>query len=120
MAITRRNRTASPTPSDSSDALWESFDNYTSPAPSQTADLLGWESDSTDASVNPNNTTPTPQGRPAAPASVVEVSEDDFPTLVPSAPATATKPRAKTMKGKGKKKAVKEPGMTYIVFNHPF
>ncbi|KAJ7233782.1 hypothetical protein C8J57DRAFT_1532098 [Mycena rebaudengoi] len=109
MAFTRSNRTSSPTPSDSGDALWESFDDYTSPAPSQTADPLGWESDSTDASVNPDNTTPTPQGRPAAPTSVVEVSEDDFPTLVPSAPATATKPRAKTTKGKGKKKAVEEP-----------
>ncbi|KAJ7235963.1 hypothetical protein C8J57DRAFT_1248066 [Mycena rebaudengoi] len=109
MAFTRSNCTSSPTPSDSSDALWESFDDYTSPVPSQTTDLLSWESDSTDASVNPNNTTPTPQGRPAAPTSVVEVSEDDFPTLVPSAPATATKPHAKTTKGKGKKKAVEEP-----------
>ncbi|KAJ7820956.1 hypothetical protein B0H13DRAFT_2377640 [Mycena leptocephala] len=72
----------------------------------QTADALGWDSDSSEAPFGSANATPTPQAvRPSTPASVVEISREEFPPLAASAPATATKPRTKTSKGKGKKKA---------------
>jgi hypothetical protein len=104
MAVTRSNRTSSPTPSDSSDALWESFDDYTSPTPSQTADPLGWDSNASQVSINTDGATPTPQtARPSTPPSI-----DEFPPLTPT-PTAVMKPLAKA-KAKGKKKAVEEPG----------
>ncbi|KAJ7743969.1 hypothetical protein DFH07DRAFT_964001 [Mycena maculata] len=51
------------------------------------------------------NATPTPQTAcPSTPALVVEIPRDEFPPLEAPA-ATVTKPRAKTAKGRGKKKA---------------
>ncbi|KAJ7469162.1 hypothetical protein FB451DRAFT_1400725 [Mycena latifolia] len=108
MVSTRSTRTSSPTPSDSSEMYWQEIDNRTSvsPAPSQTADALGWDSDSSVAPMDSTNATPTPQtARPSTPASVVEISRDEFPPLEAPAPTTATKPRAKAAKDKGKKKA---------------
>lgn len=107
MVSTRSNRTSSPTPSDSSDVYWQEADHdNASPAPSQTADAFGWDSDSSEAPFSSANATPTPTAvRPSTPASVVEISREEFPPLVASTPATAIKPRTKTSKGKGKKKA---------------
>ncbi|KAJ7601263.1 hypothetical protein B0H17DRAFT_1155399, partial [Mycena rosella] len=86
---------------------WEEFDRITvSPAPSQTTNAAGWDSDSSAAPFDSVNTTLTPQTAcPSTPASVVEISREDFPPLEVPAPATATKSRAKPAKGKGKKKA---------------
>ncbi|KAJ7245836.1 hypothetical protein C8J57DRAFT_1476377 [Mycena rebaudengoi] len=99
MAITRNSaRTASPTPSDSSDVYWENFDDPSSPspAPSQTADAFGWESGSSPAPMDSNDATPTPQVAHTSPAaSVGEISRDDFPPLEPPAPTTTSKPRGK-------------------------
>ncbi|KAJ7920472.1 hypothetical protein B0H13DRAFT_185856 [Mycena leptocephala] len=88
---------------------YEDFDNAT-PAPSQTADALGWETDDNPAPTDPRDVTPTAQtARASTPASVVEISPEDFPTLQASAPATVTKPRAtkaaKSKKAKEKAKA---------------
>ncbi|KAJ7098418.1 hypothetical protein C8R44DRAFT_748246 [Mycena epipterygia] len=109
MAVTRSTRTASPTPSDSSDMFWETFDDEhvtPSPTPKKTADALEWESDSTPAPMDATEATPTPQGVcVSSPASVVEISRDEFPALEAPAPAAATKSRAKSSKDKGKKKA---------------
>ncbi|KAJ7452868.1 hypothetical protein FB451DRAFT_1373978 [Mycena latifolia] len=110
MVSTRSNRASSPTPSE--EALWEDFDRDTvSPAPSQTADALGWDSDSSTAPIDSANATPTPQAavRPSSPASVVEISRDEFPPLETPTPTAATKPRTKASKGKGKKKAAPVP-----------
>ncbi|KAJ7082771.1 hypothetical protein C8R44DRAFT_894685 [Mycena epipterygia] len=114
MAITRKNsaRTSSPTPSENSDMYYDDFnDNRTTPlpAPSQTADAYGWESDSTPVPMDSHNTTPTPQtARPSSPASVVEISRDKFPPLVVLASAAVAKPRTKATKAnKGKGKATK-------------
>ncbi|KAF7344033.1 hypothetical protein MVEN_01692800 [Mycena venus] len=65
MAITRGTnaRTASPTPSENSDMYYEDSNNrYTSlsPAPSQTADAFGWESDATPAPGAHHDDTPHP------------------------------------------------------------
>ncbi|KAJ7915286.1 hypothetical protein B0H13DRAFT_410429 [Mycena leptocephala] len=50
--------------------------------------------------------TPTPRNvRVSSPASVVEISQDDFPPLGAPPPAAAAKPRTKNAKDKGKKKA---------------
>jgi hypothetical protein len=107
MVSTRSNCTSSPTPSDSSNVYWQEADHdNASPAPSQTADAFGWDSDSSEAPFGSANATPTPTAvRPSTPASVVEISREEFPPLVASTPATAIKPRTKTSKGKGKKKA---------------
>ncbi|KAJ7138080.1 hypothetical protein C8R44DRAFT_848049, partial [Mycena epipterygia] len=111
MAITRNRsaRTSSPTLSEDSDLYYDDHDlNYfsPSPAPSQADNPLGWDSDSTLVPLESTNATPTPQTmRPSTPASVVEISRDEFPPLEAHAPATATKPCAKTAKDKGKKKA---------------
>ncbi|KAJ7791170.1 hypothetical protein B0H14DRAFT_2625318 [Mycena olivaceomarginata] len=110
MAITRNNSacTSSLTPSDSSNVYYEGYNNISSPAPSQTADLYGWESDLSPAPMD-SEMTLTPQvARPSSPASVVEISRDELPSLATPAP-TATKPRAKATKatkGKGKAKVV--------------
>ncbi|KAJ7696161.1 hypothetical protein B0H14DRAFT_3529853 [Mycena olivaceomarginata] len=113
MAITRNTSAcaSSPTPSDNSNMYYEGYDDTPSPTPSQMADIYGWESDSSSAPID-SDATPTPQvARPSSPASVMEISRDEFPPLTTPAPApaTATKPRAKATKaskGKGKAKAV--------------
>ncbi|KAJ6602723.1 hypothetical protein DFH09DRAFT_1470661 [Mycena vulgaris] len=113
MAITRGSsaRSSSPTPSENSDMYYDDFDNASpSPAPSQTADAFGgWESDGTPAPMDSRDATPTQEVRPSSPASVVEISREDFPPLPAQAPATVTKPRAakapKAKKGKEKAKA---------------
>ncbi|KAJ7873461.1 hypothetical protein B0H14DRAFT_2569687 [Mycena olivaceomarginata] len=114
MAITRTSsaRASSPAPSDNSDMYYEGYDDNSSPAPSQTADLLGWESDPNPTPMD-SEMTPTPQAvRPSSPASVVEISRDDFPPLTPPAAAPATVAKAtkakvtKANKGKGRAKAV--------------
>ncbi|KAJ7902917.1 hypothetical protein B0H13DRAFT_1882417 [Mycena leptocephala] len=96
MAITRFSsaRSSSPTPSENSDMYYEDFDNAT-PAPSQTADALGWETDDNPAPTDPRDVTPTAQtARASTPA---------------FRPATVTKPRAtkaaKSKKAKEKAKA---------------
>ncbi|KAJ7873937.1 hypothetical protein B0H13DRAFT_2058071 [Mycena leptocephala] len=112
MAITRGTsaRTASPTPSENSDMYYEDFNNRyasLSPAPSQTADALGWGSDTGE---HRHDDTPTPQpARAPSPASVVVLSEDEFPPLPAPTPATVTKPRAKASKSKGKGKVKAAP-----------
>lgn len=89
---------------------YEDFDNATpTPAPSQTADVLGWETDDTPAPADPRDVTPTAQTAHATtPALVVEISAEDFPALQAPVPATVTKPRAtkaaKAKKGKEKAK----------------
>ncbi|KAJ7682190.1 hypothetical protein DFH06DRAFT_1314411 [Mycena polygramma] len=116
MVTTRNNsaRASSPTPSDSSDMYWDVANDRISPspAPSETADAYGWPSDAEsvqgpmETHLRSHDSTPTPQtARPSSPASVVEVSGDDFPSLVATTPATVTKPRAKAGKAKGKGKA---------------
>ncbi|KAJ6560742.1 hypothetical protein DFH09DRAFT_1083216 [Mycena vulgaris] len=113
MAITRGSsaRSSSPTPSENSDMYYDDFDNASpSPAPSQTADAFGgWENDGTPAPMDSRDATPTQEVRPSSPASVVEISREDFPPLPAQAPATVTKPRAakapKAKKGKEKAKA---------------
>ncbi|KAJ7789650.1 hypothetical protein B0H14DRAFT_3502766 [Mycena olivaceomarginata] len=86
MAITRNTsaRTPSPTPSDSSDIYYEGYNNISSPAPSQAADLYGWESDLSPAPMD-SETTPTPQAaRPSSPASAAATaptSDADDPFL---------------------------------------
>ncbi|KAJ7878235.1 hypothetical protein B0H13DRAFT_2545678 [Mycena leptocephala] len=112
MAITRFSsaRSSSPTPSENSDMYYEDLNNATpTPAPSQTADALGWETDDTPAPTDPHDVTPTAQtARATTPASVVEISAEDFPGLPAPAPATVTKPHAtkaaKAKKGKEKAK----------------
>ncbi|KAJ6496866.1 hypothetical protein DFH09DRAFT_1290187, partial [Mycena vulgaris] len=114
MAITRNNsaRSSSPTPSEDSDLYYEHFDSP-SPAPSQTADAFGWESDTAPAPVGSRDVTPTPQAaRPSSPASVVEIAREDFPPLAAPAPATVTKPRAKATKAKKGKAKAKETAAT--------
>ncbi|KAJ7134206.1 hypothetical protein C8R44DRAFT_869872 [Mycena epipterygia] len=98
MPVTRSTRTVSSTLSEASDMYWGSFDDRTSPspAPCQTADAFGWESDSTPAPMDSTNATPTLQmARPSSPASVVEISKDEFPHLEAHTIATATKPRTR-------------------------
>ncbi|KAJ7292705.1 hypothetical protein C8J57DRAFT_1457113 [Mycena rebaudengoi] len=76
-------------------------------APSQTADALGgWESDASQATVDTDGATPTPQAaRPSTPPSV-----EDFPPLSPVTPTpTAAAKAPSKSKAKGKKKAVEEP-----------
>ncbi|KAJ7477401.1 hypothetical protein FB451DRAFT_1557191 [Mycena latifolia] len=110
MAITRSARSSSPTPSENSDMYYDDFKNASpSPAPSQTADQLGWESDGTPAPMDSRDATPIQAARPSSPASVVEISREEFPPLPGPTPATVTKPRAtkaaKAKKGKEKAKA---------------
>ncbi|KAJ7784824.1 hypothetical protein B0H14DRAFT_2630636 [Mycena olivaceomarginata] len=112
MAITRNTsaRASSPTPSENSDMYYEDFHHTSSsPAPSQTADAFGWESDSTPAPMESCDVTPTPlSARPSSPASVVEISGP-----LAAVPTTATKPRAKATKAsKGKAKAKTETPTT--------
>jgi hypothetical protein len=114
MAITRNTsaRTVSPTPSENSDIYYQDFNNRfasLSPAPSETADAFGWDGDATPAAVGSRDATPTAQhARASSPASVMEISAEEFPPLVAPAPATTTKPRAKGGKAaKGKAKATK-------------
>jgi hypothetical protein len=54
-----------------------------------------------------SNTMPTPQAAClSSPASVMEISRDEFPSLATPTPATETKPRAKATKAnKGKRRA---------------
>ncbi|KAJ7841628.1 hypothetical protein B0H14DRAFT_3457400 [Mycena olivaceomarginata] len=114
MAITRNSsaRTTSPTPSEDSEMYWEHSDDHRlspSPAPSQTADVNGWDSDSTPGPMDSLNSTPTPlTACISPPPSVVEISRDDYPPLAAPTPATATKARTakatKASKGKGKAK----------------
>ncbi|KAJ7348665.1 hypothetical protein DFH08DRAFT_1000645 [Mycena albidolilacea] len=109
MAITHNTSAcaSSPTPSENSDMYYKSYDDVSSPVPSQTADLYGWDSDLSPAPMDAE-TTPTPQAAcPSSPASVVEVSRDEFLPLATPAP-TVTKPHTKATKatkGKGKAKA---------------
>jgi hypothetical protein len=116
MAITRGTsaRTASPTPSENSNMYYEDTNNRyasLSPAPSQTVDTFGWDDAATPTPEVAREVTPTPQPtRASSPASVMEISMDDFPPLPAPAPtpATVAKPRAKggkASKGKGKAKA---------------
>ncbi|KAJ6547758.1 hypothetical protein DFH09DRAFT_1320727 [Mycena vulgaris] len=109
MAITRNSsaRSSSPTPSENSDMYYDNFDNTSpSPAPSQTADPIGWESDGTPMPLDPRDATPTPAMRPSSPGSVVEISREESPPLLAETPATVVKPNAtkavKAKKGKGK------------------
>ncbi|KAJ7819888.1 hypothetical protein B0H13DRAFT_2378121 [Mycena leptocephala] len=104
MAITRNSstRSSSPTPSENSDIY---YDDFNSPAPSQTADALGWDNDATPAPMDSRDVTPTP--RVSSPASVTEISRDEFPPLAAPTLATVTKARtttkaSKANKGKGK------------------
>ncbi|KAJ7734171.1 hypothetical protein DFH07DRAFT_967717 [Mycena maculata] len=109
MVSTRSTRTPSPTLSEN--MYWDSVDarDTPSPAPSQTADVFGWDSDASLGPMDSTEATPTQQTvRPSSPASVVEISMEDFPPLAPPAPAAAAKPRAKATKapkGKGRAKA---------------
>ncbi|KAJ7716052.1 hypothetical protein DFH07DRAFT_785495 [Mycena maculata] len=100
MPAARSNRTASPTPSDNSDVYWDHFDNDNgispSPAPSETADPHGWDSDLSPVPFDSAEATPT-QACPSSPASVMEIED-------PS-PAKAAKPKNRAPKGKGRKKA---------------
>ncbi|KAJ7339890.1 hypothetical protein DFH08DRAFT_812267 [Mycena albidolilacea] len=110
MAITRNTsaRASSPTPSENSDMYYEDFHHTSpSPAPSQTTNVFGWESDSSLSPMESRDATPTPlTARPPSPASVTEISRDEFPPLAVPVPATVTKPCAKTTKAnKGKAKA---------------
>ncbi|KAJ7845481.1 hypothetical protein B0H13DRAFT_2363608 [Mycena leptocephala] len=95
MAITRGTsaRTVSPTPSENSDMYYDDSNNRyasLSPAPSQTANALGWDGDASPTPGEPrHDDTPTPQpARAPSPASVV--------------PRTKA---SKAGKGKGKVKA---------------
>lgn len=110
MVYTRTTREPSPAPSDSSDALWEQLDEdhrvSVSPAPSQTADPYEWDSDTSAGPLDSTNATPTPQAaRLSSPASVTEISREDFPALETRLPVTPAKTKAKKGKAKGKKKA---------------
>ncbi|KAJ6608345.1 hypothetical protein B0H10DRAFT_2226930 [Mycena sp. CBHHK59/15] len=108
MAITRNSsaRSSSPTPSENSDMYYADFDSPL-PALSQTADLLSWESDATPAPMDSRDATPTQAAHPSSPASVVEISREEFPPLTTETPATVTKPKnTKAKKGKGKAKAI--------------
>jgi hypothetical protein len=102
---------SSPTPSENSDIYYEDF-NHTSilSAPSQTADVFGWESDNAPVPTDPHDVTHTPQTAcVSSPVSVVEISPEEFPALQAPAPAIATKPHTtkavKSKKGKEKAKA---------------
>ncbi|KAJ7832703.1 hypothetical protein B0H13DRAFT_1914907 [Mycena leptocephala] len=104
MAITRNSstRSSSPTPSENSDIY---YDDFNSPAPSQTADALGWDNNATPAPMDSRDVTPT--ARVSSPTSVTEISRDEFPPLAAPTPATVTKARtttkaSKANKGKGK------------------
>ncbi|KAJ7759421.1 hypothetical protein DFH07DRAFT_772232 [Mycena maculata] len=80
---------------------WDSFDvrDTPSPAPSQTADAFGWESDATPAPLDSTEATPTQQAVcPSSPASVVEISMEEFPPLAAPAPVATAKPRTKAAK----------------------
>ncbi|KAJ7203482.1 hypothetical protein B0H12DRAFT_1243765 [Mycena haematopus] len=110
--------------SENSDIYYENLDEP-SPAPSETADLFGWASDAS-AYQDSRDVTPTPQpARASSPASVVEISPEEFPPLAAPAPATVTKARAKANKGKGKAKTAPvvepapEPAPTEVR-NDPF
>ncbi|KAJ6632293.1 hypothetical protein B0H10DRAFT_2206668 [Mycena sp. CBHHK59/15] len=97
---------ALPAQSENSDYYYDNF-NSPSPTPSQTADPLGWESDRTPAPMDSRDVTPTQAERPSSPASVMEISREEFPPLTSLTPAAVTKPRAKAgkaKKGKGKAK----------------
>ncbi|KAF8166282.1 hypothetical protein K438DRAFT_262485 [Mycena galopus ATCC 62051] len=129
MAITCKTsaRTSSPSPSENSDMYYDDFsDGRTSPspAPSQTADILGgWESDSTPAPMDSQDITPTPQHARTSPAAlVVELSRDEFPPLASTAPATATKARAakatKASKGKARATRAGTPPPTHLAYRN--
>ncbi|KAJ7805497.1 hypothetical protein B0H13DRAFT_2387674 [Mycena leptocephala] len=100
---------------------YEDFDNATpSPASSQTADTFGWGTDNNPASSDPRDVTPTTQAaRASTPASVVEISPEDVPTLQAPAPTTVTKPRAtkavKAKKSKDKAKATETAAAEPVV-----
>ncbi|KAJ7653866.1 hypothetical protein B0H17DRAFT_1214524 [Mycena rosella] len=75
MVSTRSNRASSPTPSDSSDMYWDEVDRVSaSPAPSETADAIDWDSDSSAGPLESANATPTPAARLSSPATN---NEDD-------------------------------------------
>jgi hypothetical protein len=81
------------------------YDDLNSPAPSQTADALGWDNDATPAPMDSRDVTPTVCV--PSPTSVMEISWDEFPPLAAPTPATVTKARtttkaSKANKGKGK------------------
>ncbi|KAJ7757380.1 hypothetical protein DFH07DRAFT_772862 [Mycena maculata] len=109
MVSTRSTYTPSPTQSEN--LYWDSVDgrDTPSPAPSQTADAFGWDSEASLGPMDSTEATPTQQTvRPSSPASVVEISMEDFPPLVAPAPAATAKPHAKATKapkGKGRAKA---------------
>ncbi|KAJ7318538.1 hypothetical protein DFH08DRAFT_1036314 [Mycena albidolilacea] len=85
MAITRNTsvRASSPTPSENSDMYYKDFHHTSpSPAPSQTADAFGWESDSSLAPMELRDATPTPlTARPPSLALVTEILRDDDQAL---------------------------------------
>ncbi|KAF8169614.1 hypothetical protein K438DRAFT_227717 [Mycena galopus ATCC 62051] len=70
-----------------------------------------YETDTT-TSVDDRDSTPTPvQGRNTSPASVIEISAEEFPALAAPVPAAAAAPRRKAgkkNKDKGKKRAIPE------------
>ncbi|KAF8174330.1 hypothetical protein K438DRAFT_1980355 [Mycena galopus ATCC 62051] len=123
-------RTPSPVGSDSSDIYYDDpvFVDASSPTamPAATAILAtttpdtaaddAYDPDGYDtnadaaASMNDRNTTPTPQPvRNTSPASVIEITEDDFPALTTPVPAAAAATRRKAgKKNKGKKHVIQE------------
>jgi hypothetical protein len=83
-----------------------------SPTNNPNGALDAYNSDASVAMSDAHHTTPTPQPtRVMSPASVVEISEEEFPRLATPIPAATTKTHGKaTKKNKGKKRALQ--GMT--------
>jgi hypothetical protein len=79
-----------------------------SPTKHSNGALDAYNSDASAAMSDAHHATATPQPiRAMTPASVVEISEEDFPHLATPIPAATTKTRGKaTKKDKGKKRAL--------------
>ncbi|KAJ6468895.1 hypothetical protein C8R45DRAFT_1105523 [Mycena sanguinolenta] len=109
MPATLRSASAyspSPAPSDMSDMYYSDLPTPT-PGPDQTwDDLLGPASADTMDIADATPTPATPCG--ASPASVVEITAEEFPALAPSTAAAAPKAASKAKKGKGKAKATRK------------
>jgi hypothetical protein len=108
-------RTPSPAASESSDMYYDdpAFDSaLNSPTNNPNGALDAYDSDASVAMSDTHHTTPTPQPtRVMSPASIIEISEEEFPRLATPIPAATTKTHRKaTKKNKGKKRALQ--GMT--------
>ncbi|KAJ6483347.1 hypothetical protein C8R45DRAFT_931958 [Mycena sanguinolenta] len=107
MPATLRSASAyspSPAPSDLSDMYYSDLPTPT-PGPGQTWDeLLGPAPPGGTGATTPTPATP----RGASPASVVEISAEDFPALASSTATPAPKPAGKAKKGKGKAKVTRK------------